>query len=188
MRERYHPVWVAAHWLAAILIFVSLYGGIAVLREVPNNVADKPAMLAGHAIAGLVILALMLLRLLLRATTSRLPPADLPNPWLNRLRRTVHVLLYFTLIAMASTGLGTLGMSGALPVVFGEPGTLPADFWAFPPRQGHWFFSRLLLVLVALHVAGALYHQFVRRDGLLARMWFGRRARVAATRGGSARA
>lgn len=175
-RERYHPLWVAAHWIAGMLILVSLYGGMAVLRDVPNTVPDKPAMLAGHAIAGLVILALMLLRLLLRATTSKPAPADVPNPWLNRLRRTVHALLYVTVIAMASTGLGTLGMSGALPVVFGEPGSLPADFWAFPPRQGHAFFARLLLVLIALHVAGAIYHQFVRRDGLLGRMWFGRRS------------
>jgi cytochrome b561 len=30
-------------------------------------------------------------------------------------------------------------------------------------------------VLIALHVVAALYHQFARRDGLLQRMWFGRR-------------
>jgi cytochrome b561 len=179
-RERYHPLWVAAHWLAAILILISLYGGIAVLRHVPNDVPDKPAMLAGHAIAGLVILALMLARLLMRATTRKPRPADTDSAWLNRLRKTVHVLLYVTVFAMVSTGVGTLGMSGAFPAVFAGEGALPASFWEFPPRQGHLFFSRALLVLLALHVAGALYHQFVRRDGLLGRMWFGRRSNAGA--------
>jgi cytochrome b561 len=175
-RERYHPLWVAAHWLAGILILISLYGGIAVLRHVPNAVPDKPAMLQGHVIAGLVILVLMLVRLAMRMASKKPRPADVENPWLNRLRKTVHVLLYVTVFAMISTGLGTLGMSGAFPVVFGAPGTLPASFWDYPPRAGHMFFSRLLLVLIALHFAGALYHQFVRKDGLIGRMWFGRRS------------
>ncbi len=175
-RERYHPLWVVAHWVAGILILVSLYGGIAVMRHVPNVAPDKAGMLAGHAIAGIVILAFMLLRLILRATTKKPRPADVANVWLNRLRRTVHVSIYVVVLAMISTGIGTLGMSGAFPVVFGQPGTLPESFWEYPPRLGHMFFSRVLLVLLALHVAGALYHQFVRKDGLIGRMWFGRRS------------
>jgi cytochrome b561 len=60
-------------------------------------------------------------------------------------------------------------------VVFLHEGALPADFWAFPVRYVHYGFSRLLMALIALHVAGALYHTLVLRDGLLKRMFFGRR-------------
>ena len=35
--------------------------------------------------------------------------------------------------------------------------------------------AKLLMALIALHLAAALYHQFVLKDGLLARMWFGKR-------------
>jgi cytochrome b561 len=48
--------------------------------------------------------------------------------------------------------------------------------WAFPVRSVHYAISRLLMALIALHVSGALYHTSIRRDGLLRRMWFGRRA------------
>jgi cytochrome b561 len=54
-------------------------------------------------------------------------------------------------------------------------GALPPDFWVFPVRSVHYLISRLLLAFIALHVAGALYHTVVLRDGLLRRMWFGRR-------------
>jgi cytochrome b561 len=52
---------------------------------------------------------------------------------------------------------------------------LPADFWVFPMRPVHYVISRLLMALIALHVVAALYHTFILRDGLLRRMWFGRR-------------
>ena len=45
----------------------------------------------------------------------------------------------------------------------------------FAPRAIHYAFSRALMLLIALHVAGALYHALIRRDGLLRRMGFGRR-------------
>jgi hypothetical protein len=40
--------------------------------------------------------------------------------------------------------------------------------------------SRMLMALIALHILGALYHTLLRKDGLLRRMWFGRRIVVAA--------
>jgi cytochrome b561 len=45
----------------------------------------------------------------------------------------------------------------------------------YPARTVHYVFSRLLMALIALHVAGALYHTFILRDGLLRRMFFGQR-------------
>jgi cytochrome b561 len=40
----------------------------------------------------------------------------------------------------------------------------------------HYIFSRMLMVLVTIHVAGAVYHTLILKDGLLRRMGFGRRA------------
>jgi cytochrome b561 len=39
----------------------------------------------------------------------------------------------------------------------------------------HGIVAKLLMLAIALHIGAALYHQFVRRDGLLSRMGFGRR-------------
>ncbi|MCU0757823.1 MAG: cytochrome b/b6 domain-containing protein [Steroidobacteraceae bacterium] len=172
---RYHGLWVAAHWLTGILIGISLYGGMAVLRHIDNLDPEKATMIRAHAIGGFVILVLLLLRLAMRATTRKPPPADTGSGAQKLARRVVHVGLYLVAIAMVSTGVGTLAAAGAFPAVFEGTGALPASFWDYPPRQGHMFFSRVLLLLVAVHVGAALWHQFVRRDGLLRRMWFGPR-------------
>jgi cytochrome b561 len=48
------------------------------------------------------------------------------------------------------------------------------DFMLYPPRIGHGLGAMVLIALVLAHVAAALYHQFVLRDRLLARMGLGR--------------
>jgi cytochrome b561 len=75
---------------------------------------------------------------------------------------------------MAASGIGMLVLSGANLVLFGgAPGPL-ADFWNYPPRVPHRIGFVLMLSLFVLHVAGALYHQFIRRDHILARMGVGK--------------
>ncbi|QVX38324.1 antibiotic biosynthesis monooxygenase [Ralstonia pseudosolanacearum] len=59
----------------------------------------------------------------------------------------------------------------ASPHLFGA--ALP-DFHAFAPRVLHGIGARLLLLMALVHAGAALYHHFIRRDGLLRRMWFGK--------------
>jgi cytochrome b561 len=76
---------------------------------------------------------------------------------------------------MAGSGL-VMAVQADLPaIVFGGQGSLPPDFWAFTARTFHYVFSRLLMALIALHVAGALYHTFFLKDRLLRRTGFGKR-------------
>jgi cytochrome b561 len=56
----------------------------------------------------------------------------------------------------------------------GEP--LPPSFEVYPSFVAHGYFALLLAGFIILHVVAALYHQFVRKDGLFRWMWFGRRA------------
>src|SRR5262249_54377216 len=64
-------------------------------------------------------------------------------------------------------------------VVYGGHGALPPDLWVYPVRSLHYLISRMLMALIGLHIAGALYHAVILRDGLLRRMAFGRRLRAA---------
>ena len=86
------------------------------------------------------------------------------------LNPVVHIdpvgTLLFPLIALA-TGLPDIVFRGS-----GAP--LPETFAGIAPRTVHGIVAKLLIALIALHVAAALYHHFVRRDGLLRRMTFGR--------------
>jgi cytochrome b561 len=77
---------------------------------------------------------------------------------------------------MVSSGYATALLAGLNRIVFqksGEP--LPASFNVYPSFIAHGTIAALLTAFIALHVLAALYHQFVRRDGLFRRMFFGRR-------------
>jgi cytochrome b561 len=65
--------------------------------------------------------------------------------------------------------------TGLFDTEFFGHGQVPADFWVYPIRGVHYALSRLLMALIALHIVAALYHALVLRDGLLGRMFFGRR-------------
>jgi cytochrome b561 len=86
----------------------------------------------------------------------------------------LHWLLALLLIVALT--MGTLVLSNlpnSSPDVFAGTGTLPASFDALAPRAVHGLAAMLLMALIALHVAAALYHHFVRRDGLIGRMGIG---------------
>ena len=100
-------------------------------------------------------------------------PADAGNAFLNFIGKAVHVLLYLLVAGMAISGLGLYQMAD-LPAVFGGAKPYPQDFFQYLPRMGHGLVSWILLLLVLLHIGAALYHQFIRKDNLLSRMWFGK--------------
>jgi cytochrome b561 len=172
--SRYHPLLVLLHWLLAVLIIAALALGALVMAKLPNTDPMKLEALRSHMIGGSLILVLMLGRLALRIRTEHPAPASAGNPLLDRIAWVSHRLLYVAVLGQAFSGL-TLALQSRLPwIVFGG-GNLPADFWVYSFRTVHYLFSRMLMVLIALHIAGALYHTLVLRDGLLRRMFFGRR-------------
>ncbi len=172
---RYHPVLVALHWLLAFVIIAALALGALVLAKIPNSDPMKLEALRSHMLGGVVILLLMLVRLWLRQRTAHPPSASTGHRALDRLAWLSHRLLYVVVLGQAGSGL-IMALQADLPaILFGGGGVLPADFWVFPIRTVHYLLSRVLMGLIALHVAGALYHTLVLRDGLLRRMLFGRR-------------
>jgi cytochrome b561 len=180
--SRYHPALVALHWLLAVLIVGALALGALVMAKIPNSDPAKIEALRAHMTGGVLILALMMVRLALRARTAHPAPASAGHPLLDRLAWGSHRLFYLLVLGMAASGSATALEAGLPEVVFAGRGALPADFWVFAPRAVHYAVSRALMLLIALHVAGALYHTVVRRDGLVRRMGFGRRVIAAAER------
>jgi cytochrome b561 len=177
---RYHPLLVALHWVLAVLIIAALALGALVMVRIPNSDPMKLEALRSHMGGGMLILLLMLVRLVVRMRTQHPATASTGNPTLDWLAWASHRLFYVAVLGMAGSGLFMALQTGLPNILFGSGGALPADFWVFPVRTVHYLFSRLLMSLIALHVAGALYHTLVLKDGLLRRMFFGRRV-IAAT-------
>lgn len=172
---RYQPALVAMHWLLALMIPIALAGGALVLVNIPNTDPMKIDALRQHMSGGILLLVLMLVRLVVRMRTTHPARASSGRSALDRVAWLSHRLLYVLVLGQAGSGL-LLALQAGLPdIVFGGHGALPADFWVFPMRPVHYVISRLLMALIALHVVAALYHTFILRDGLLRRMWFGRR-------------
>jgi cytochrome b561 len=180
---KYHPVHVLIHWFIAFAMAQLLLRGAFIMVNIPNSSPEKISALRAHMFAGSLVLVLMIIRVVL-VNTARLPaPAKGPTPLLTRLKEMVHPLLYVSIFVQAFAGLGMAYQADLPSVIFLHHGALPASFWIYPLRTVHYVNSRILMVLIALHISGALYHTFVMRDGLIRRMSFGRRwivARVAA--------
>src|SRR5262245_16635186 len=167
--ERYSMLQVTLHWLSAGLILFSLLTGALVLKNLPND-SGKVLPLAIHAVTGALIGAVILARLLVRSTAPQPARARTGNAKLDALARVVHAALYASAIGMVASGIAVALQTDLPAIVFGGSGSpLPADFGQFTARRAHAYFAWALVALVGLHVCGALYHQLVRRDRLLAR-------------------
>jgi cytochrome b561 len=173
--SRYHPLLVVLHWMLAFFILGALALGALALVKIPNADPAKIEGLRAHMSGGMIILVLMLIRLVVRSSSTHPAPASAGHPLLDRLAWVSHRMFYVTVIAMASSGLIMALQTGAFDAVFFGHGELPADFWAYRIRSVHYVLSRLLMALIALHIVAAFFHVFVLRDGLLGRMFFGRR-------------
>jgi cytochrome b561 len=173
--SRYHPLLVALHWVLAVLIIAALALGALVMVKIPNTDPMKIEALRSHMTGGTVILLLMLIRLFVRARTRHPAAASTGTPALDRLAFVSHRMFYGAVLVTAGSGIVMALQTGLPAIVFAGDGVLPADFWVFPVRTVHYVASRVLMTLIALHVAGALYHTLILKDGLLRRMVFGRR-------------
>ncbi len=170
--KRYHPIHVVLHWLVALIAITQLLSGVFVLSPTPND--QELPLLGGHKMMGILLGVFMIARLITRFVFKRPAAADAGHPALNIIGKAVHFLLYAGVFAMMFTGDALDEAYGLETMLKGGGGSMPADFFVFPQRFMHGNIAYLMLGIIALHIGAALYHQFVRKDNLFGRMWFGK--------------
>jgi cytochrome b561 len=168
---RYTPIAVVLHWLLALAL-LGAFGLGLYMADLPLSPRSLK-LINWHKWAGVTILALSALRLLWRLTHR--PPADLPMPiWQQRAAHLTHGLLYLLFFAIPLTGWAYSSARGFPIVWFGVlplPDFVPVDkALAHTLKEAHELLAWGLAALVVAHVAAAIKHQFIDRDGLLARM------------------
>lgn len=170
---RYSAGAMILHWLTAIAVIANW--------QLAENADDDNGLIGVHAALGMTILALTLLRILWRLTHKAPSRAHL-KWWERALASTVHTLFYVLLITMPLLGWIGFSAEGYRITLFG------ADLPLLRIGSGeageeigeealdlHESLGGLLLVLIALHVLGALKHTVFDRDGTLWKMLpFGR--------------
>jgi cytochrome b561 len=169
--DRYGAVSITLHWLIAGLIVVQLCLGWCMNELVPDHSPIQESVERVHISLGLTILLLVLVRIGVRLTHPAPPlPAGMPA-WEKLLARGSHILFYLLMLALPLTGWALVSL-----------GQRPISFWGLPwphlpgvgvlgspaPRSvrrevAHihvFILVWIVLINLALHVAGALKHQF----------------------------
>ena len=158
------------HWLIAALIIAALIFGTFIMARLPNSDPAKPFALLKHMLAGIAILGLSVARMIVRAKAPRLAPMSSGMAWADRIVPLVHRVFDALVLLMVGSGVVMALASGLPETVFLGRGALPERIDPVALHALHVFVARLLAAVLALHVAGAFYHQFILRDGLISRM------------------
>ncbi|KXF88973.1 cytochrome b [Phaeobacter inhibens] len=173
--NRYGTVAITIHWLSAPLICALLASGFRAAGLTDGDA--KIGILSAHVPMGITILALTLVRIAWWVFADSKPASPKGDPiWQSLSAKAVHLLFYVVILGMAASGIGMLALSGAGAIILGAAaGDLP-NFHDYAPRIPHGIGARAIVGLLVLHVGAALYHHFIKRDGLIWRIWYGSRA------------
>ena len=162
------------HWVMAICILAMLFIGVGMLSTVTPKYLTLAAI---HKPLGVAILIVVVLRIIvrLRAGAPALP-VDLPAP-MKLAAHLSHYALYALMIAMPLIGWAMLSAASYpvelfggvyLPAILPQSDSLHTALW-----NAHRALALVFFALVLLHVAAALFHALVRRDGVFESMTVG---------------
>lgn len=171
--QSYAPTAVALHWLLVLLVFM-LYGIGWYMVEIPKGTPPVAYYYNLHKSIGIVAALPIALLILWRVTHVPPPlPGSMPA-WQARAAHVNHLLFYVCLVVLVVSGLiesnftkfGVRFFGYPLPILGWEDKTIYRIF-----NRIHVYTSYLFAALMAVHVAAALKHLLVNRDGVFQRMW-----------------
>lgn len=190
--QRYTAVAVVLHWAIAIAILgmIPLGWWMGDALEVPDTQAQAIAAFQLHKSIGLTVLLLSVARLIWRFTHPVPPLPEGMKPWEKMAATATHWAFYFLIVAMPLTGWLYVSTGWSphdnrpleVPTLyfglFQVPHLFGLSHLADGARAGlagglenvHSKMAWGVIGLTVLHVAAALKHQFVDKDGVLARM------------------
>ncbi|WP_319379937.1 cytochrome b [Thiomicrorhabdus sp.] len=160
----------ANHWLSAVLFIGLIFLGIY-MHELEKS-PEKFALYDLHKSLGIGLFILMILRLLWLKIS--------PNPEQLSKTRFEHILghatkglLYLAMLMLPISG-WVMSNSGGHEVAFFDLFTLPSivgeNHDIHEIAEGIHEIGKWMLLLILLHIAGALKHHFIYKDSTLMRM------------------
>jgi cytochrome b561 len=169
--DRFESGAIAFHWIMVLLI---VEVGVLGLLHDSWSKRTQAFWINIHALLGLLVWVLVVARFWWR---SRNPPPTLPpevGEFSRRLSALVHRLLYVLMFIIPIIGIVTFiwhGRAfdfGLFRVNFG----IRSNRKIFNPTEDiHGYLAYFLFALVGVHTMAALWHHFIRHDGVLRRMW-----------------
>jgi cytochrome b561 len=163
------------HWLMALCILAMLFIGVGMVSTVSEM---RTWLIDLHKPLGILILCLAAIRACLRLTRpAPALPADLPA-FQRAAAHLSHLLLYVLMFALPLIGWAMLSAGGYPVELFGTlvlPPIAPIDGPLYAAlRRAHGLLAMALFVVILAHLGAALFHAWVRRDGVWQAMTLGR--------------
>jgi cytochrome b561 len=174
--RHFSPLARFLHWTMAALILAMLFIGVAMVATVSHA---HSTLIALHRPLGVALLVLAVVRIGLRLKNgSPALPDDMPA--LQRFAaRASHWMLYGLFIAMPLIGWAMVSAGGYPVTLFGAwhlPAIVPQNVELFALlRALHTWLAFALFVTILAHIAAALFHGLIRRDGVFSSMARGER-------------
>ena len=175
MKHQYSQIAQWLHWLIAGLIIAQfILANLAERADHNDKVVQQLALLANHKSIGMTILLLAMIRLVWRFLN---PPPDLPKSmpvWQLSASAWTHRMMYVLLFFIPVSG-WLMSSATAYSVswfnLFAFPDLVAADKGlAGILREAHQISTKLLFIIVVLHVLAAFKHHYIDKDEILLRM------------------
>jgi cytochrome b561 len=161
----------------AVLVVFQVTAGLIMLYAAPpsllGTLAETLGLYSAHKVLGLILLALVVIRIAWRITRGAPPEEPTIAVWQREVSTLVHSWIYLLLIVVPILGWVGISLYPALVVFdsFSLPSlTAPDQAKSVAVFTAHAIAAFALVALVAMHIGAALYHHFIRRDGVLLRM------------------
>ena len=168
--NRYDLVAQFLHWAMALILIYLIFSSSS--ENVPDATMEE--RIQRHAGLGLTIIALGVIRWVWRFVRPRPIEVHFETPWQRTIANTTHHMFYALFLLTPAIGffLATLVSYPVRPFGLATIFRWPEDspMVAGLVNSAHGFAADIILVLLILHIAAALYHQFVRRDSVILRM------------------
>lgn len=158
------------HWLTLALLVAAWFLGEELADATDESKATLVAYII-HGLAGGAVLLLTVMRLFFRSKDGVLAPVG--NTAMDKVAKGIHHLLYTVLFVLPVSGMITIATSDAgRALLSGDESLLPKEggYEHVFAHEMHEVMVNVLIVLVVVHVLGALKHQFIAKDGLMERM------------------
>jgi len=168
--SRFSPLQRVLHWVMALCILAMLFIGVGMVSTISPRYLTLVSI---HKPLGIAILILALIRLAVRLKKGAPAlPRDLPAP-MALAAHLSHLAFYVLMIAMPLIGWGMLSAANYPVVVAGihlPPILPPSDSVHTVLWNAHQYLAFCLFALIVVHLAAALFHALIRKDGVFRAM------------------
>lgn len=162
---------ITLHWITG-LAFIGVFALGLYMVDLPRS-PEKFEWYGIHKSLGAIILVVALIRLVWRLKEGALPPASEMPVWQDKAAKAVHGILLLATLAMPISGIAMSSGGGRAVDIFGWVIIAEGPETPWLQELGstiHHSAVEILIAVFVLHVAGAIKHQVVDKDGTISRM------------------